>query len=485
MVGFLQRRGRPPCPDILTPSEWRVLDLVREGRTNTEIALDLGITVHGVKYHISNMLGKLYLQDRHQLASWEAPRESSPHRVSRLRGLIPSLALPKVASVLATGVLLAAVGGGAVAFALMVRSASKGPDAADVNAGQAGFRIDSVTTSDLGTVVKFTVPLSKPFDSGYVPLGLDQITLPPEAVAREAFPSGRQIRVEPSASNGSVAITYMTGPLPPDSTAVTVDVAKISIDGHPEGPWHATFPVVPTQSRDLTGRVPHSIETEYGWSYVIDSVRADDTAVAISYHREGPAEVLAQLQPASLVSQSAAAGATVRGATATSTGATVVIDRPAGNMPVQISLPGAVVRSDKTVTAKFTLTADSWQPTEVAIGGVPAHAKLLLGTASTTLGPVPTPGGGGAQFSIEVDSPNVTLSPGAGITANPTLVDDLGTSYVLFGGQANDGSTSGQASGFLWNFRGTIDPKATQLTFSFPDLPDMQTGDWTLTIPFD
>ena len=64
------RGGRPRHPDVLTPAEWRVLDALREGGTNAEIAARLGISPDAVKYHISNMLGKLSLQGRHELAAW-------------------------------------------------------------------------------------------------------------------------------------------------------------------------------------------------------------------------------------------------------------------------------------------------------------------------------------------------------------------------------------------------------------------------------
>ena len=64
------RRGRPRHPDVLTPAEWRVLDALREGGTNAEIAERLGLSLDTVKYHISNMLAKLELRDRRALASW-------------------------------------------------------------------------------------------------------------------------------------------------------------------------------------------------------------------------------------------------------------------------------------------------------------------------------------------------------------------------------------------------------------------------------
>ena len=75
------RRGRPPHPDILTPAEWRVLEHLREGKTNAEIAVRLGITPDGVKFHVSNMLAKLNLPDRAALAAWEGDAATSaPHR---------------------------------------------------------------------------------------------------------------------------------------------------------------------------------------------------------------------------------------------------------------------------------------------------------------------------------------------------------------------------------------------------------------------
>ena len=64
------RRGRPRHPDVLKPAEWRVLDALREGGTNAEIAARLGLSLDTVKSHISNMLAKLELRDRRALAAW-------------------------------------------------------------------------------------------------------------------------------------------------------------------------------------------------------------------------------------------------------------------------------------------------------------------------------------------------------------------------------------------------------------------------------
>jgi len=71
--------GRPPHPDVLTPAEWRVLEYVREGRSNAEIAGEIGVSINPVRTHVSSMLSKLSLRDRGELAGWRG----EPAEVSR------------------------------------------------------------------------------------------------------------------------------------------------------------------------------------------------------------------------------------------------------------------------------------------------------------------------------------------------------------------------------------------------------------------
>lgn len=55
-------------PDGLTPRESEVLALLAEGRANTEIARELGLSLKTVQNHVSHVLAKLQVKDRTQAA---------------------------------------------------------------------------------------------------------------------------------------------------------------------------------------------------------------------------------------------------------------------------------------------------------------------------------------------------------------------------------------------------------------------------------
>lgn len=71
------RRGRPPFPDQLTPAEWRVVEAVRHGLSNPEIARRQGVSLDAVKYHVANALQKLGLSNRKALMQWSGVARSS------------------------------------------------------------------------------------------------------------------------------------------------------------------------------------------------------------------------------------------------------------------------------------------------------------------------------------------------------------------------------------------------------------------------
>jgi DNA-binding NarL/FixJ family response regulator len=58
-----------PAPELLTPREADVLELLQEGRTNAEIAHTLSIGIETVRTHARNIYRKLGIASRRDLAS--------------------------------------------------------------------------------------------------------------------------------------------------------------------------------------------------------------------------------------------------------------------------------------------------------------------------------------------------------------------------------------------------------------------------------
>jgi DNA-binding NarL/FixJ family response regulator len=72
--GMRQRTDQEPA-ERLTERELEVLARVGRGRSNKEIATDLGISERTARTHVSNILGKLDLQSRTQAALYAVQRK--------------------------------------------------------------------------------------------------------------------------------------------------------------------------------------------------------------------------------------------------------------------------------------------------------------------------------------------------------------------------------------------------------------------------
>src|SRR3989304_5315474 len=80
----MAERGRPRHPDGLTPRQFEVLELLREGLTNPEIAERLGISPDGAKWHVKEILWKLDVPSREEAVRWQRERQQ-PAPTARLR----------------------------------------------------------------------------------------------------------------------------------------------------------------------------------------------------------------------------------------------------------------------------------------------------------------------------------------------------------------------------------------------------------------
>ena len=74
----------------VTSRQLEVARLVAEGHTNPEIATSLGITLDGAKYHVSELLGRLGLERREEIADWYRSERGAQRRRRLFSGLFAS-----------------------------------------------------------------------------------------------------------------------------------------------------------------------------------------------------------------------------------------------------------------------------------------------------------------------------------------------------------------------------------------------------------
>ncbi|HKS90877.1 MAG TPA: helix-turn-helix transcriptional regulator [Tepidiformaceae bacterium] len=94
----------------LTAKQRQVLELVARGRTNFEIAQELGISLDGAKWHLRELFAKLDVDSREEAAEWWRSYNATGARLSRLaRALLPAtlgkwLLASGVSAVVAVGI---------------------------------------------------------------------------------------------------------------------------------------------------------------------------------------------------------------------------------------------------------------------------------------------------------------------------------------------------------------------------------------------
>jgi DNA-binding NarL/FixJ family response regulator len=61
-------------PGILRPREWEVLELLRRGHSNPEIAAPLVISYDGARHHVAQVVSKLGGGTRQEAGVWQRRR---------------------------------------------------------------------------------------------------------------------------------------------------------------------------------------------------------------------------------------------------------------------------------------------------------------------------------------------------------------------------------------------------------------------------
>jgi DNA-binding CsgD family transcriptional regulator len=103
-----------PPPILVRTNEWtprqkQVLDLLARGRTNSQIARELQISLDGAKWHVSEIITRLGVDTREEAADYWRAQNGMPSRFfSMVRGWIPPVSAGKLLA--GTG----AVGGAAI-----------------------------------------------------------------------------------------------------------------------------------------------------------------------------------------------------------------------------------------------------------------------------------------------------------------------------------------------------------------------------------
>lgn len=99
---------RPDPGPSLTPRESEVLELIREGLTEEEVALRLDVSPAGANYYVAQVLSKLGVPSREAAATWTPPKEGWRPRSAASSVRLPSLKVTPIKGLLLALVVLVA-----------------------------------------------------------------------------------------------------------------------------------------------------------------------------------------------------------------------------------------------------------------------------------------------------------------------------------------------------------------------------------------
>lgn len=470
MATIWRRRGRPPHPEILTPSEQRVLELIREGKTNSEIAYELSISIPGVKWHVSNMLGKLGVSDRHELAAWKGSVIGAASQTSQKRAESGGLAgwLGWKAAV-GTGAGLAIAG--IVVAAALSRPSTESPSAVmgtPASPEPPALLTASVDFADaLSTKVRLELQLASPPTTDYMLSIENGFAIYADGDRNRDYASTmRLLEGGPNSGNGGdFAVEF--DPLPPGTQFVEVvfngTLRKVAMSqaesDRQKTPGAELFPALPPGTTraavvrdpvevDLTDRAPKEFDSGLGWKYVFERVVATSTRIAVTYHVDGANDDFDR-RPHNVT-------AGVAGELPFGGGPqTLYIPFAAGAASVRLAIGPATRAIVDPLQATFTRTDGGWSTWTGSDGPGPLRASIS----------------DGAGVFVTFSSTDLIFAPG-----DVHLFDNTGRSYHPLATQTTGANVA-------LTFEGPLAPDAQSVTLTATEYWVPETREWTVEIP--
>jgi hypothetical protein len=447
-----------------------VLELIREGKTNSEIAYALSISIPGVKWHVSNMLGKLGVADRHQLAAWKghtgsaaAGRPGSRAGTAGFAGWFGWKA--------ALGAAAGLVAGGAIVAAALVGSTDDSPPPAAVTPALPQPPTSFVATVEfadaLSTKVRLDLELASPPTDDYMLSIEDGFAIYADGDrSRDYALTMGLLEGGPNSGNRcAVAIEFDAVPAGTQFIEVELNgklrrVAMSQAEAdRQKTPGAQYFAAVPpgTSARaavvrdpvevDLTDRAPKEFDSGLGWKYVFERVVATSTRLGVTYHVEGLADGWGY--------HDLGGHSNVDGSLRFRPGQeTAVVNLPTAGQTVKFAVGPGSRWVEEPIRATFTRSGATWTPWSGLTGIGQLDAALT-------------------------DAPKVTMNGSAeailfGVPV--TLSDDLGHTYQ------RTGSHGGPAL-MEMVFEGPLDPAAKTVTLNIEGYWVAETREWTVEIP--
>jgi DNA-binding CsgD family transcriptional regulator len=198
---------RKAQPDALTPREEEVLRLVSEGRTDPEIADELGIALETVNHHVSEILAKLNVATRDEATVWQRRRSNVARWVIWLAA--------------AAVVLSAALGVGLISWGLLKANGYPHGEASKIIESSQGRLTDEQANSAQMIV---TMPSSNQDQEGDVWLAKLDGTVIEQLPVASGVQQRDFIRVAPNIETGNPALYYAAGQWDTDKTIFRLDL---------------------------------------------------------------------------------------------------------------------------------------------------------------------------------------------------------------------------------------------------------------------